>query len=133
MPFPSSTIEIRVRYKEADQMGRVYHSNYLVWYDIARTEFLRQRGCSYKKLEEEGIFFVVAEVGNKYLGLLEFDDIVLINTTLTEIKNVSVTFSYDCINKTNGKIVSKGFTKMGIVDKSGKIAKIPQPVLDLLK
>ncbi len=128
-----SELEIQVRYKETDKMGRAYHSNYFVWYDMARTEYLREHGCSYKQLEEQGLYFVVSETSNKYIRGLEFDDKVLIKTKMSSLRNVSVEFSYEVFNKSSGDLVSTGWTKLGVVDKNGRITRIPEEVLAKLK
>lgn len=114
-------------------MGRVYHANYFVWLDMARTEFLRDHGASYKELEDQGLFFVVAETGFKYFGSAGFDDIVSIATKITECGAVSLRFEYTLTNKTTQKIIGTAFTKLGAVDKSGKIVKIPSLILEKLK
>ena len=126
-------LEIQVRYQETDQMGRVYHGNYFTWYDMARTEYLREHGCSYRELETAGIFFVVAETTNKYFASVAFDDQVIIKTYLTELRAVTVRFRYEVINKSTGQKVAEGTTKLGTVAKSGKIVKIPPHVFDLLQ
>ena len=83
--------------------------------------------------EEKGVFFVVAEAGNKYLSSSAFDDIVEIQTTLKELGKVSITFIYDCFNKTNHRKICSGYTRLGVVDKNGKIAKIPPDIINALK
>jgi acyl-CoA thioester hydrolase len=128
-----SELKLRVRYQETDNMGVVYHSNYFIWYDLARTEFLREHGCSYKNLEKQGVFFVVAETSNKYLKSLTFDDGLLIKTTLGELKNVSVEFSYEVFNQESGEKVSIGWTKLAVVDKNGRVIKMPPELLEKLK
>lgn len=128
-----SELTVQVRYNETDAQGRVYHSNYFVWYDMARTEYLREHGCSYKELEENGIYFVVAEASNKYLKSVEFDDVILIKTKLKDVKFVSVEFVYDVFNKRTMEKVSEGWTKLAVIDKNGKIIKIPVAVLEKIK
>ena len=70
----SVTTKLRVRYQETDKMGIVYHSNYLVWFEIARTEFFRKMGVSYTKLEKEGYCLLVAEANCKYRAHEGYDD-----------------------------------------------------------
>ena len=93
-----TALDLQVRYKETDKMGRVYHSNYFVWLDMARTEYLREAGISYKKMEEEGVYFVVAETNCKYKNSLGFDDKVLIETWIKEVKKATVEFEYKILN-----------------------------------
>jgi acyl-CoA thioester hydrolase len=125
-------LELQVRYQETDQMARVYHANYFTWFDLARTEFLREHGISYKQMEQDGIFFVVAETGCQYFSWASFDDQIQIITSLTEIKKVSVSFAYEVLLKATQKKICTGYTKLGAVDKNGKIVKIPALVLERL-
>lgn len=128
-----TSLELQVRYKETDKMGRVYHSNYFVWLDMARTEFLREAGISYKKMEAEGVYFVVVETNCKYKNSLGFDDNVLIDTWLKEIKKASVEFAYQIFNKDNNQLIAEAYTKLAAVTPEGKVILIPQKILDLLK
>ena len=86
-------LELRVRYAESDQMGVVYHTNYLVWCEIGRTELIRAlTGVSYAKLEEEdGVGLAVAELSIRYHGAARYDNMVRVRTTLTEARSRSVT------------------------------------------
>ena len=113
-------------------MGRVYHSNYFVWLDMARTEYLRSKGISYKEMEAQGIFFVVAETSCKYVNSLGFDDKVSIETWLKEIKKASVEFEYKVYNKDTKLLIAEAYTKLAAVDKSGKVIPMPEKVLELL-
>lgn len=126
-------ITLRVRYRETDQSGRVYHANYFDWYDQARTEYLRQNGFSYKKLEESGCFLVVAEANNKYYKPIFFDDLIEVRVELALLKKASMEFNYFITNKETGELLSEGYTKLGMVDKSGKIIKIPAEIVSKLK
>jgi acyl-CoA thioester hydrolase len=126
-------ITLRVRYRETDQSGRVYHANYFDWYDQARTEYLRQNGFSYKKLEEAGCFLVVAEANNKYYKPIFFDDLIEVRVELALLKKASMEFNYFITNKETGELLSEGYTKLGMVDKFGKIIKIPAEIISKLK
>jgi len=126
-------VEIKVRYQETDAQGRVYHSNYFVWYDVARTEYLRQHDCSYKELEKQGVFFVVTEVKNKYIRGLEFDDLIAVKVALVRVGAASFELEYDVVDKKTNEIVSKGWTKLAVVDKFGKVIKIPSEILEKIK
>ncbi|MFC1517770.1 acyl-CoA thioesterase [Candidatus Margulisiibacteriota bacterium] len=128
-----TSLELQVRYKETDKMGRVYHSNYFVWLDMARTEFLREAGISYKEMEDQGIYFVVAETNCKYKSSLGFDDKVLIETWLREVKKATVEFSYQIFNKESKQLIAEAYTKLGAVDVQGKVQPIPEKILGVLK
>jgi len=120
--------ELRVRYKETDQMGVVYYSNYLVWFEVARTDFFRNKGLSYNKLEKEDkIYLPVVEANCRYKSPIRYDDVVIVETTLKEMFGKKITFEY--IVKVEGKIKTKGYTKHVFVDKTGSPINIPEKIL----
>lgn len=128
-----SILELKVRYKETDKMGRVYHSNYFVWLDMARTEYLREAGISYKEMEEQGVYFVVAETNCRYKNSLGFDDNVLIETRIKNIGKASVEFEYLIFNKESKALIAEAYTKLGAVDCQGKIVAVPSKVMKSLE
>src|SRR5216117_3438237 len=109
MTSPSSrhithTVEFRVRYAETDQMGVVYHTNYLVWCEIGRTELIRAlSGVSYASLEAEGVGLAVAELSIRYHGAARYDNLIRVKTTLTDARSRSVTFEYLISNAETGE------------------------------
>ncbi len=128
-----SVLTERVRYKETDKMGRVYHANYFVWFDMARTEYLRERGVSYRYLEDTGLFFVVAKTDCTFKAPLEFDDRIEIETSLVEIKKISVVFEYKVYNKETRRLIAVASTTLAAVDTQGKMTAIPEEVVNKLK
>ena len=91
---PTTTIEARVRYAETDQMGVVYHANYFVWCEIARTELIRRRLVSYAELERQGVFLAVTEASIRYHAPARYDDLIRVTTWLTEVRSRTVVFAY---------------------------------------
>src|SRR5580700_5545571 len=92
----TSVTRIRARYAETDQMGVVYHANYLVWMEVARVDYCRQAGFRYKDLESEhGILLAVTEVDCRYLSPARYDDEIEIETTLIRAHHRAVTFQYE--------------------------------------
>jgi acyl-CoA thioester hydrolase len=89
-----STLTLRVNYSETDQMGVVYHANYLVWFDRARTELLRERGLTYRELESEGFYLAVSEVRVRYRAPARYDDLVQVRCWVREIGSRRATFGY---------------------------------------
>jgi acyl-CoA thioester hydrolase len=86
---------IRVRYAETDQMGVVYHANYLVWFEVGRVEFIRQLGMNYKNMEQEdGALIAVAEVTARYKAPARYDDELIVRTTLAGVRGSIVRFRY---------------------------------------
>ncbi|MXO78345.1 YbgC/FadM family acyl-CoA thioesterase, partial [Paenibacillus sp. OT2-17] len=74
---------LRVRYQESDQMGVVYHANYLNWFEIGRTEMIRQAGFNYRSMEERGVLLPVIEINAKYASPARYDDLITIYTAIT--------------------------------------------------
>lgn len=113
-------VVIRTRYAETDQMGIIYHANYFVWFEIGRTEFLRQLNLSYKELEESNILLPVIDVGCKYLKPTKYDDEIVIKTALTSLKGVKLVFRYEVVRKSDGVLLAEGHTKHAFVNKELK-------------
>jgi acyl-CoA thioester hydrolase len=121
-------LELRVRYAESDQMGVVYHTNYLVWCEIGRTELIRAlTGVSYAKLEEEdGVGLAVAELSIRYHGAARYDNMVRVRTTLTQARSRSVTFEYLITNAETGERLATARTLLVSLDKRGRPVVMPE-------
>ncbi|MFM9277734.1 acyl-CoA thioesterase [Paenibacillus jiagnxiensis] len=90
-----SSVQIRVRYPECDQMGVVYHANYLNWFEIGRTEMLRQSGFTYRSMEEQGLMLPVIDVNLKYHKPAKYDDQVIVYTQITKLTSMRLNFAYE--------------------------------------
>jgi acyl-CoA thioester hydrolase len=106
-----SESRIRVRYVETDQMGVVYHANYFVWFEIGRTDFIRILGVTYSELEQRGLLLPVVEANCKYKQPAKYDDELIIQTTIREMKGVRLTFDYQVIRAQDGQTLVSGFTQ----------------------
>jgi YbgC/YbaW family acyl-CoA thioester hydrolase len=93
---------IRVRYGETDQMGHAYYSNYLLWYEQARGAWCRDRGFTYKSLEDQGFKLPVVEVWSRYKGEVKYDDDIVVRVKLAEVKRAAIKFEYEVHNLTTG-------------------------------
>src|ERR1700712_5330972 len=94
---------LRVRYAETDQMGVVYHANYLVWFEIGRVELMRQRGLDYKEMEsEDGCGIAVVEVTVRYKAPARYDDELVIETTVLKARGPIIRFGYRILRVTDG-------------------------------
>jgi len=93
------TIDHRVYYNETDQMGRVYHSNYVIWMEKGRTEFIRTKNISYKSLEKEGVFLPISDINIKFFKAIEYDTELKIKTILVDIDRIKVKFKYEFYDK----------------------------------
>jgi len=113
-----SEIKIRIRYAEVDRMGFVYHSNYLVFLEMGRTEWLRQNGTSYDEMEKSGIFLPVVNIEIKYRKPAYYDDIICVNTIVKKENSRSITFSYKIIR--DNEILIEASSKHIYMNKDGK-------------
>lgn len=125
-------IIIRVRYAETDQMGMVYYANYLVWFEVARVEYLRQKGISYKGLEDQGYLLPVIEAGCTYKRPVMYDEQIIIKPALSILSKVRCRFEYNIINMSQ-ELCAEGFTVHACVSHSRKPIPLPQEVTDLVK
>jgi acyl-CoA thioester hydrolase len=118
---------LRVRYSETDKMGIVYYANYLVWFEIGRTEFCRARGFSYRDMEEnEDAFLVVAESYCRYKAPAYYDDELLVRTHITELRKRSLRFGYEIIRISDDHIIAEGETGHVITDATGRVRSFPE-------
>ena len=115
-----------VRYAETDQQGVAYHANYLVWMEVARTELLAAVGFPYRHLEEEGVFFAVADAKCRYVGAARYDDEVEISTSIRNLKSRTVVFAYDLVIR--GRSIAQGETTLVALDSDRRSRRIPEAV-----
>jgi acyl-CoA thioester hydrolase len=123
----------RVIYGDTDQMGVVYYANYLRWFELGRTEFLRGIGVPYGSIEQNGIYFPVIEVSCNYHKPAHFDDFIIIETTLTSLGRASLTFSYELYRQESRELIATGWTMHACVNRAGQVAKMPPPIKAKLK
>lgn len=127
----STESKIRVRFVETDQMAVAHHSNYLHWFEVARTDFLRKLGFSYRELEERGVSMPVLEVGLRYLKPSLYDDEITIKVWLAERSRLKLRFEYEIYSE-KGEKRTTGFTVLGILNKAGKPQMLPDDVEKVL-
>ena len=124
---------LRVRYAETDKMGIVYYANYLIWFEIGRTEFCRARGFSYRDMEEnEDAFLVVAESYCRYKAPAYYDDELIVRTHITELRRRSLRFGYEVVRATDGTVIAEGETGHVVTDANGRVRTLPPGFADLL-
>ena len=125
---------IRVRYGETDQMGHAYYANYLYWFEQARGAWCRDRGFTYKSLEERGVLLPVVEAHLRYKGEVQYDDWIVVRVWVSEIKRAAMQFQYEIFNETHGKIVTEGYTWHVVMSpESRKAVSIPPFMRELLE
>src|SRR5262245_56133309 len=120
-------ITIRVRYAETDRMGLLHHANYLVYFEQGRTELLRERGLSYKDLEDSGCLLVITKAQVRYRRAIRYDDVVTLRTTVTRTTMVKIEHSYQMLK--DGELLAEGETTLGCIDKDGK----PQMLAEIMQ
>jgi acyl-CoA thioester hydrolase len=121
---------LRVRYAETDQMGVVYHSNHLIWFEVGRVELMRQMGFSYRDLErDDGRFIAVAEVKCRYRAPAYYDQEVVVRTELKSVRESVVVFGYELVRADDGALLAEGETTHIVTDSNMKIAALPEKYL----
>jgi acyl-CoA thioester hydrolase len=118
---------LRVRYAETDQMGVVYHSNHLIWFEVGRVELMREMGFSYRDMErEDQLFIAVAEVQCRYRAPVHYDEEVVVRTRLKNARESVVVFAYELVRADNGMLLADGETTHIVTDSKMKIAALPE-------
>ena len=126
-------IPIRVRYYETDCMGFVHHSNYVRYYETARTEMLRELGMTYPELEAQGIMLPVIDVQSRYVSPAFDDDLLTVRVTLAEMPKVKIRFDYEVLRE-NGERINTGSVTLAFMNAATKRAcRAPGSFLERLK
>ena len=97
-----------MRYAETDQMSVVYHSNYLIWFEVGRVELLRQLGFSYLEMEQDGLNLPVVEVRCRYKHPARYDDEITIRTWIAQMRTSLLRFEYELVRKSDGRLLAEG-------------------------
>lgn len=127
-----ATPRVRVRYAETDQMGVVYYANYLVWFEVGRTEWLRVTGWTYREMEAEGLALPVIEARCEYRLGARYDDELDIRTTGRLVSAVRLAFDYEIVRCSDGAVLATGHTVHATLDGAGRPVRIPARVRELL-
>lgn len=127
-----TAIEHRVNYSETDQMGLVYHANYVIWLDMARTEHLRGTGVTYKEMEEQGVYLAVTDLQLRYRRAARYDDLVRVRCWVREVASRQVTFGYAVERAGSGELLATAQTSLMALDRGHSPTRIPEHVRDLL-
>ena len=128
-----SGVELRVFYADTDQMGVAYYANYLKWFEAGRAQYLRERGMSYRQVEEKGFLLPVAESYCRYLAPARYDDLIEVQARVIKVGRATVRFQYRITRKEDGRELASGYTHHFCQDKEGKISRLPAFLSDMLK
>jgi acyl-CoA thioester hydrolase len=121
---------LRVRYAETDQMGVVYHSNYLVWFEVGRVEMLRELGFPYREMEKlDSTHIAVVEVRCRFKSPALYDDLITIRTRLLNVRESLLHFGYEVVRSGDGTLLAEGETVHLVVDEEFKRIRLPDKYL----
>lgn len=124
---------VRVRYSETEAMGLTYHSHHLSWFEIGRTEFLREREYPYRGLEEKNCFMPVVGLDCRYRSSDRYDDLLETETELEEITNARIKFTYKIKKLEEDQLIAMRFTLHACTDEKGSPKRIPPMIKGLIR
>ncbi|HWN99861.1 MAG TPA: thioesterase family protein [Blastocatellia bacterium] len=131
--YPTAESRVKVRYAETDQMGVAYYANYLVWFEVGRSQYCNDRGFSYRDMEREsGLFLIVAEASCRYKNPARYEDELIIRTTITELTRRTLRFRYS-IEREDGAAVATGETLHVLINAEGRPSSLSPKYLALLQ
>lgn len=126
-------IQVRVRYSETDQMGVVYHGNYIPYFEIGRVEWLRNKGVSYKMMEESGVGLPIVNMNINYKKSAVYDELLTVHTVFKSQTSVKIEFDCAIYNEAGELLTTAQFLLVFISLKTGKPIAPPDYILELLK
>ena len=125
MSATPSTSRVRVRYAETDKMGVVYYANYFVWFEVGRTDLLRESGWNYRDMETEGFTLPVIEAHCTYRQSAKYDDDIDVRTTGEIVSAVRMKFTYEVVRAADGETLATGATVHATLDRNGRPCRVP--------
>lgn len=126
-------VKIRVIYADTDAMGIVYHTNYIRWFEVGRTELLRDMGILYAEVETAGYNLPLTQAYCHYLLPAHYDDLLFVDTEIVYLKRASMKFRYLIRDEKREKLLAEGYTVHACTDRTGKIIRIPGHIADLIR
>jgi acyl-CoA thioester hydrolase len=125
-----SETRLRVRYAETDQMGVVYHSNYIIWFEVGRVEMLRQLGFTYRDMEQhDNTHIAVVDARCRYKMPARYDDVICVRTRLVNVRESMLRFGYEIVRDTDQALLAEGETVHLVVDADMKRMALPEKYL----
>ncbi|HEX9880085.1 MAG TPA: thioesterase family protein [Candidatus Binatia bacterium] len=132
-PITRYRVSYRVIYGDTDQMGVAYYANYLKWFEMGRNEFMRKTGTPYTSIEKEGLVFPVIEVSCRYHSPARYDEVIVVETSLTSLGPVTLVFSYEVLKQKDNQVLATGWSKHACLNRQGQITKIPSHFQETMK
>jgi acyl-CoA thioester hydrolase len=118
--------KLRVRYVETDQMGVVYHTNFLIWFEVGRVELLRQLGFTYRDMErEDGCYIAVVDLRCRYKAPARYDDLIVVRTWLRNARSSLIHFGYEVLRDGTGELLAEGETTHIVTDAALQRRELP--------
>lgn len=127
-----TSIEHRVNYSETDQMGVVYHANYFIWLDMARTEHLRDTGVTYRDMELQGVYLAVTDARIRFRRPARYDDLIRVRCWVRDLASRRVVFGYAVERAETDELLATAETSLIALDHHHGLARIPEHVMELL-
>jgi acyl-CoA thioester hydrolase len=126
-------VEFRVRYAETDQMQVVYHSNYLIWCEIGRTEFIRTLYGSYAELERQNVALAVVEATLRFHSAARYDNLIRVSTTISDVRSRTITFDYVITNAETDERLVTASTKLVSLTRDSRLTSLPEQLRSVLR
>ena len=126
-------LPIRVFYADTDAMGIVYHTSYIRWFEMGRTELMRARGISWSILGPERCYFPLTKVSCHFLIPARYDELVILETKIDEVKRASLSFSYRILDEAKERVLVRGYTLHACTDGEGTIMRIPETIKKVIQ
>ena len=127
------SMEVRVIYGDTDRAGVVYYANYLRYFEMGRTELLREKGLTYREMEEaDGLVLAVVELSCRYHAPARYDDLLVIKTVLEKHDKISLTFKTIISRKGEGKPLMEGSCRLAAADTDGKLSRLPDKLVRII-
>jgi len=123
-------VKIRAIYADTDAMGIVYHTNYIRWFEVGRTELFRDMGILYTEVEAAGFNLPLTRVYCHYFLPTHFDDVVYVETEIAYLKRASMKFVYTILDEQQEKVLTEGYSVHACTDRAGKIIRIPAVIAE---
>lgn len=131
-PTDWTSTALRVRYAETDQMGIVYYANYMVWFELGRTDYCREHGFAYREMEEQDkLYIMVAEARCRYKAPAHYDDEIVVRTRLKDVRKRVLVFAYEVYRQPDDELLAEGETVHVVTDFDGRPRALPEKYLDL--
>lgn len=124
--FEAPAHRVRVRYCETDRMAVAHHGSYVAWFEEARTEWMRQRGRTYREIEDDGNLLQVVEFVCRYHKPVDYDEVIAIRVRVESAGRAAVVLGYECRRESDGEVCATGSTKLACVGRDGKLRRLPK-------